>query len=996
MTVVPEVRIRVLGGVQVQVAGRPVDPLPARAVDLLALLASQPGRVQPRALVASQLWPDSSDAQARTNLRRELHNLRRVLGETTCLTTSVDGLGWASNEAVEVDVVGLIGAQAQALAAAEKGNAVALRQAIEVVLAAEAEFLPACHDGWADEVRDRLHRTTVEVCDRATAFWLGAGRPEEALPVAKLRTRLEPLEESGWLHLIAAHRANGDLASALSAYHRCAATLEEELGVAPGAALRAALEEVLDQQADPTLAAPDGPSSPGRPGTDQIPLVGRGEQLDRLLRAWNRTSSAGRRLVVIVGEPGVGKTALMDELVGCVRERSGVVATARCHTATSGLPLAPLSQWMRAPHLRQATARLDPTWRAEVERLAPVPADRMTPAPGRNPSRRGARADAWQRVRFYESLVRAVVAVGRPVLLTLDDLQWCDRATLSWIAFLLGTQLPVPVLVVATARRGDSATGPLADVLGSLIRAGHAELLELDELDDEEMSRLAEAVVRRPLGAGERALLRSATNGNPMSVIEAAREADSPAGPIRPESLHTVLRHRLDRLTEPELSIVQALAAIGRDAGLDLLSGVTGLSDGEVARLVDRLCAAHLLTGSGPHFDFGHDLIREAAYASIGEARRFVLHRHIAEALEQDPELDDGTQAVALADQYVAAGLPQRALPLIERAAHDAMGIFALDVSIELTERALSMIARQPPSHSRDEHELGLLCDLLPPVTERLGYASERLEGASRRAADLSERLGRLADQAEALATLFSSLFVQARLREAEATAERALELTGAVAHLRGQGHLVVAGAVLSLGEFARADAHFEQACALAPEDQLMTNGTHTAIHARAWWAHARHLCGDPDGARTLAAQTVSHARRLAHPWSLTVALSYQAVTLQLGGDRDGLGGTLRELIPLCARYRFAYYDSWAMVLDGWLTGGDAGRAATAAGIERLQAARSLSRLPYWLWLHADVCRRAGDVPSARAALDSAEVHALAHEDVWWLPEVRLARAALA
>ena len=1016
MTAAGEFRIRVLGGVQVQVAGRRVDPLPTRAVDLLALLASRAGEIQPRAQVAARLWPDSTQTQARTNLRRELHHLRALLGETAGLTSGPEGLGWGTAGEVEIDVVTLMRAQAAALEAIRVDDPEGLRTAMEVVTCAEAEFLPGCRDEWADEVRERLRRATVEVCDSATRYWLDRGRPDAALSGARLRTRLEPLEEVGYHCLMLVHRDGGDVAGALSTYHRCVGVLERELGVQPGPSLQRLVDELLDNQAltalaQPVQLAPAAPTGRGTPRRDrthpkdvsprpeQAAFVGRSRELERLLAAWDGVARSGQRLALIVGEPGVGKTRLMEELGVAVRNRGGVVSKARCYAATAGLPLAPVSEWLRTPHLRHAVRRLDPTWRTEVERLAPVTRATESPVPPpeavSTPSRVPSSSDAWQRIRFFESLARAVAAVGRPVLLCLDDVQWCDRATLSWVAFLLGTQLPVPVLVVGTARRGAHTPAPYGDPIARLQATAHTEVLNLDELDLEDMSRLAETVLGRPVTGEERALLRDATAGNPLSVIVAARDAASASSAIRAEGVHTALRRRFEDLPQEELDLAQLLAAIGRDTGLDLLAEVSGRFDDEVARLVDRLCRGRLLVRSGSRYDFAHDLVREAAYGTLGPSQRLVAHRRVAEALERTREPDDGAQAAALAEQYASAGLPRRAIPLLEAAAREAMGFFALDDAIRLDERALQLLAEQPPSRSRDEHELAIVCSLLPPLTERRGYASTSLESAARRAAELAERLGQVADQTAALVTLFSIAFVQGRIREAEAMGRRALELTTAAPHLRAQGHLALAGPLLALGDSVAADGHFERASALArPEDRL-TNGTSTAIHARAWWAHARYLCGAPDDARDLAARAVHEARLLGHPWSLTVALSYQAVTLQLLDDRPALTDVLGELEPLCARYQFAYYDGWAMVLRGWLDGGAEGRATSRAGIDHFLAARSLTRLPYWLWLHADTCRRAGDTAAAAAALDSAAVHALANDDLWWLPQVRQARADL-
>lgn len=125
------------------------------------------------------------------------------------------------------------------------------------------------------------------------------------------------------------------------------------------------------------------------------------------------------------------------------------------------------------------------------------------------------------------------------------------------------------------------------------------------------------------------------------------------------------------------------------------------------------------------------------------------------------------------------------------------------------------------------------------------------------------------------------------------------------------------------------------------------------------------------------------------------MALSYAAITDQLLGDLPSLTDTLAEVTQLCERYDFAYYRQWATVLSGWATGGAAGLREARHGIERLTHERSLVRMPYWLSLVADLQRRQGNTTAETAALDAAASYATEHDEVWWLPEILRARAAL-
>ena len=142
----------------------------------------------------------------------------------------------------------------------------------------------------------------------------------------------------------------------------------------------------------------------------------------------------------------MGKTRLVAEVAELARLQGAVVATAQCFGAAGRLALAPVADWLRNNAVQSAAAALDPVWRAEVGRLLP--------AGGRGTGSR-ATTDAWQRHRFFEGLARALIAVRRPLLLVLDNVQWCDQETLAFVTFCLALAGDAPLLVAATGREQD-------------------------------------------------------------------------------------------------------------------------------------------------------------------------------------------------------------------------------------------------------------------------------------------------------------------------------------------------------------------------------------------------------------------------------------------------------------------------------------------------------------------------------------------------------------
>jgi DNA-binding SARP family transcriptional activator len=199
----------------------------SRALALVAYLAVHAGLPHPRQRIAGLLWPESSDAQALTNLRRELHHLRQVLGEDGPLQATPRDLRWADTAGCEADVRVFDVERTAALAAAEGADDDAVISHGAAAIAQYCgELLPGIYDDWAVEARDRLERQCVELCDLAGAM-LDARR----------RIELKPLEETGYRVLMGLQAEMGDRAAAVSTYHHCASVLERELGVVPPEAL---------------------------------------------------------------------------------------------------------------------------------------------------------------------------------------------------------------------------------------------------------------------------------------------------------------------------------------------------------------------------------------------------------------------------------------------------------------------------------------------------------------------------------------------------------------------------------------------------------------------------------------------------------------------------------------------------------------------------------------------------------------------------------------
>ncbi|HET6878166.1 MAG TPA: AAA family ATPase [Jatrophihabitans sp.] len=963
----------------------------SRAVALLGYLAVHAGAPQSRQRIAGLFWPDSGDGQALTNLRRELHQLRQTLGADVPVLVTATELSWRDDGTAHTDVRVFAAERAAALACAERGDRSGLLAHADAALAEyRGELLPGLYDDWVLEARAELQQQCTALCDLLRDARIAVRDPAGAAEVARRRIALSPLEEAGYQALMRLQADLGDVAAAVSTYHRCASVLESELGIAPSPATRGALQSVMERLG-PSGARPAG-EGPARPGRTAARVVGRAAEVAKLHETW-RTAARGRAgLALISGGAGVGKSRLLLEVADAAKAQGAVVVSSRCFASSPQLTLAPVADWLRHPAVRGAAAQLDAHWRAEVDRLIPgtSAADRAGPQSG-VPVMLG----AWQRHRFFEGLARALLAPRRPTLLVLENVHWCDQETLSFVSFLLALDPGAPLLVAGTLRNDEPDDGrSAAEWVARMRRTGLLVEQGVSPLDKSATAELAEACAGRPMQPGDLDLLHATTGGFPLFVIEAVRAMAEGATALPEGGLTEVLRHRLARASEVGQEVAGLAAAVGTNFTLDLLVEASDLRPETVVGAVDELWRRRILREYQDGYDFSHDLIRDVAYAQVSPAKRWLLHRRIAQGLELLHPEDSEALSALLAYQYERGGRPERAIRYYRRAAGLAAAMFAHGEAIRMLEAALAIIRGGPEGIARDRQELAVLEALAAPLNAKDGYSSARLQVVMEHAAVLAERLGDGDALLDALAGLWTSRFVQGRTADGYEVAVRMLQLAEPDDERSGPAHFALGGSAISLGRPAEGVRHLDLAARLSSDAPMLSVGTRPDVHSTAWAAHGYWLLGDDEHAARCAQAAITRARAIDRPYSLAVALAYGAVTDQMRGDLDELRRKTTELTDRCERYGFAYYREWALVLGGWVAGGRAGLEMARRGVERLKAAGSFARMPYWLALVADLLAREGRPEAALATLDGALASARVHDDVWWVPEVMRMRAA--
>jgi len=760
------------------VAGSPATNLgrSSRSIALLGFLAVHADAPQPRQRLAGILWPDSTEQQARTNLRRELHHLRGLLGDDPSLVVEPATLMWREWPTCRVDVCVFYRERQLALQALAAGDQHAmLEHGAAAVEEYRGDLLPGMYDDWVLAERETLRRQCVELCDHLVAGWRGVDDLSKAVEYGRLRLRLEPLEELGYRTLIELQADAGDRAGAISTFHKCAQILDHELQVKPSQATEALVERLLNSDG-PDLPPSGGPRKARTRPAQSARLVGRDRELDQILECWNSVVEGRPRLLILTGDAGVGKSRLIYELAHKARTDGAVVATTRCFGMAGALALKPVADWLRHPRIQRSLATLDEIWRVEVDRLIPGAAGdtyggkRERPLPEPVAASR-AMVDAWRRHRFFEGLARGILAVGQPTLLALDDLHWCDDETTAWLPFLLGRAAGAPLLVAATARREELADNlEVSRLLPALRSAGSLIEMALPPLGRDGVQALGASFLERALSDEEVSLLFSATGGYPLYVLEAIRSA-SEVDRGRPLSsladLSSVLRRRLEAASPHAREVAGLASAVGRDFTLDLLTEASDLDIDGVVRSVDELWRQGIFREQPSGYDFSHDLVRESAYASVSPPHRWLLHGRIAQSLQILHGEREDDVAAQLAEQYDRGGRPDRARHYYRRAAQLAAAVFANSEAVRCFRRCLELDARQPAGRARDDEELDLLLEMCPPLNAIHGYSSPQVQATLERSAHLADKLSRSRDLMSCLVGLFAVRFVQGHVTDA-------------------------------------------------------------------------------------------------------------------------------------------------------------------------------------------------------------------------------------
>jgi hypothetical protein len=715
---------------------------------------------------------------------------------------------------------------------------------------------------------------------------------------------------------------------------------------------------------------------------------------------WSAAREGQASFVLITGEAGIGKTRLADEFLRATAESGTSTARAACYQADRPMAYAAVADWLRTPLLRPVLDRLPAPTLSQLARVLPgilVDHPEIAPPPPFT--------ESWQRGHFFEALVRALLAAPPPLLLFIDDMQWCDPETIEWFRYFLHSSPSASVMVLATARTNDvGVEHPIAAMLRDLRRFERGAEIVLGPLSSDDTASLAATIETRRPESGHRSLYER-TRGNPLFIVELVRaglgDGDTEA---LPPKVHAVIRTRFSQLSPMANDVASLAAVVGRPFTLNLLKAVGGRDETTIALAIDELWQRRLIHDHGPGaYDFTHGLLRDVCYSELGPERRRSLHRRVALALGAVRGAESDAESAVVAEHFERGGQPWEAVPHLERAAAVARHRYAEREAIGFLERALALLVETTPDQDRDVTELRLLASLGQALMATRGYGAPEVGRALTRARALCDTYDGDPHRFAVLSASFLHHAVRADLEIAHAIATACMDLGARCgdAAIANGGRFAVGSTVFHLGDTKEADQHFALAIRRHELDARRARyefGVEIGVFCRAYRGHTRWLLGDAEGACESSREAIARAEALSHPFSVAVALAYDAMLAQFRGEPELTLRQANAAAALCQEHGFLYYGSWMPILRGWArarSGSVAeGLAEMREGYASFRATGAQLRSPYYLALMAAVSLESGAAHEALQLANEGRATAQLSGEHWQDAELTRVHAA--
>ena len=779
--------------------------------------------------------------------------------------------------------------------------------------------------------------------------------------------------------------------------------------------------------------------------------VGRAAEHTRLTAALDEAELGHGQFLVVSGEPGLGKTTLVEDFLNDVtnRNRPYWIARGRCSERLAGtdayLPIIEALESLirgrrgarvaggleRDVAVTNVLKRLAPAWYSQVAPLADADTSDSSSSPGR------VKAASQEQVKreFVSFLLEA--SRIRPLVLFIDDIHWADASTTDLLAYLADRLAMTRILLIVTYRMSDLLLSKhpfraLQLDLQSRRMCHEIPLGFLNRGDVEQLIALEFPGHRFPPEFPS--LIHARTDGNPLFLVsllhdlrrlEVLSQVDgqwtlAQSLPVLlhalPESIRSMIERKVEQLNDTDRRLLTAASVQGHEFDSAVVAVAMRMDPAEVEErlaalervhaFVQRVDDRELPDGTlTVRYRFVHVLYQNVLYASLVPSRRASVSLSVATALSACYRDRQDEVASELALLYTAARDFRQAATFTIVAARHAMHLLAHREAVTLAQRGLELLASLPPSRERTQHEITLLVILGSQLRVTQGFASTEMGAAYTRARALCKEIGDAAERFPALGGVSTFHYVRAEYREATEVTDEMLhvaETSQEVANL-AWAHEMHGLAKLMLGEYEASRAHLDQAIAFYDRGEhrraTFYYGTDVSVTCRGYLAALLTHIGFPDQARVRMKETIAMARHLGHPYTLAAGLRYIAWVGQLLREADVVLDASEELVAVSSELGFPFYTASGMFGCGWAKAvkGEAtvGIGEMVAGLEAWRATGAAFLSTYYLGLMAEAHLRAGQIAEGHDTLDEATAFAERSGEAIFGAELRRVRGEL-